>query len=68
MLYNEVIFTLRNVNISVISFPAFIEQLRDDMLPDVFGQVNVKLVEGLVHMFIGIGGVVASACAGYLAT
>jgi hypothetical protein len=46
-------------------FLAFIEELRDDMLPDVFGQVNVKLVEGLIQMFVGIGGVISSESAGF---
>ncbi|XP_060556029.1 uncharacterized protein LOC132716724 [Ruditapes philippinarum] len=39
---------------------AFCEGLRDDAVPEEFGGENVRIVEGLILMFAGLGGVITN--------
>ncbi|XP_060561288.1 uncharacterized protein LOC132721055 [Ruditapes philippinarum] len=39
---------------------AFCEGLRDDAVPEEFGKENVRIVEGLILMFAGLGGVITN--------
>ncbi|XP_053397541.1 uncharacterized protein LOC128556419 [Mercenaria mercenaria] len=42
------------------TFFAFCEGLRDDAVPDEFGRENVRIVEGLILMFAGLGGIITN--------
>ncbi|XP_060554830.1 uncharacterized protein LOC132715781 [Ruditapes philippinarum] len=43
---------------------AFCEGLRDDAVPEEFGRENVRIVEGLILMFVGLGGVITNVIGG----
>ncbi|XP_053398225.1 uncharacterized protein LOC123553455 [Mercenaria mercenaria] len=42
------------------TFFAFCEGIRDDAIPQEFGWENVRIVEGLILMFVGLGGLISN--------
>jgi hypothetical protein len=40
------------------------EGLRDDVIPEEFGRDNVRIVEGLILMFVGFGGLITNEIIG----
>ena len=40
--------------------------MRDDAVPEEFGRENIRIVEGLIQMFAGLGGVITNEIAGIM--